>query len=395
AVAGEAEVPFFRITGSDFVEMFVGVGASRVRDLFKQAREKAPSIIFIDELDAIGKSRSRMSTNDEREQTLNQLLSEMDGFDARSGVIVLAASNRPETLDPALMRPGRFDRQVVVDKPDLDGRLAILQIHSKGVKLADDVDLSRIARATAGLAGADLANIINESALLAVRSDRAEVIQEDLEEAIEKVMAGLKKKNRAINPELRKRIAYHEVGHALVAHYTIGSDPVEKISIVPRGYGALGYTWQVPIEDRFLMTEGELVGKVDVLLGGRAAEKVVYGDISTGASNDLSKAGDIIRRMITEFGMSEKFHNVYLPKGGGGTYLESDISFSNREYAESTQQYIDEEIARLVNERYKVVMEFLTENRDKLELVTEHLLEHEVMGREEFITLLGEEPEES
>lgn len=393
AVAGEAEVPFFRMSGSDFVEMFVGVGASRVRDLFKQAREQAPSIIFIDELDAIGKSRSRMSTNDEREQTLNQLLVEMDGFDARSGVIVLAASNRPETLDPALMRPGRFDRQVLVDKPDLDGREAILHIHSKDVKLSDNVDMSRIARATAGLAGADLANIINESALLAVRADRDIVMQEDLEEAIEKVMAGLQKKNRAINPELRRRIAYHEVGHALVAHYTKGSDPVEKISIVPRGYGALGYTLQVPIEDRFLMTENELIGKVDVLLGGRAAEKVVYNDISTGASNDLSKAGDIVRRMITEYGMSEKFHNVYLPKGGGGTYLDSEVSLSSREYSESTQQYIDEEIARLVAERYKAVKQFLVDNREQLDSVTDHLLEHEVLSRAEFIELLGEEPE--
>ncbi len=394
AVAGEAQVPFFRMSGSDFVEMFVGVGASRVRDLFKQAREKAPSIIFIDELDAIGKSRSRMSTNDEREQTLNQLLVEMDGFDARSGVIVLAASNRPETLDPALMRPGRFDRQVLVDKPDLDGRKAILEIHSKDVKLVKDIDMSRIARSTAGLSGADLANIINESALLAVRGNRKKVIQEDLEEAIEKVMAGLQKKNRAINPELRRRIAYHEVGHALVAHYTPGADPVEKISIVPRGYGALGYTLQVPLEDRFLMTQQELIGKVDVFLAGRAAEKVVYGDISTGASNDLSRAGDIVRRMITEFGMSEKFHNVYLPRGGGGTYLDSEISLSSREYSESTQQYIDEETARLMNERYEYVIEFLQKNRSKMDTVTDHLLEHEVLSRAEFIELLGEEPEE-
>ncbi len=394
AVAGEAEVPFFRMSGSDFVEMFVGVGASRVRDLFKQAREKAPSIIFIDELDAIGKSRSRMSSNDEREQTLNQLLVEMDGFDARSGVIVLAASNRPETLDPALMRPGRFDRQVLVDKPDLDGRLAILQIHSKDVKLSADIEMDRIARATAGLAGADLANIINESALLAVRSDRDVVIQEDLEEAIEKVMAGLQKKNRAINPDLRRRIAYHEVGHAMVAHYTPGADPVEKISIVPRGYGALGYTLQVPIEDRFLMTEEELIGKVDVFLGGRAAEKVVYDNISTGASNDLSRAGDIVRRMITEYGMSEKFHNVYLPKGGGGTFLDSEVALSSREYSESTQQYIDEETARILAERYKKVIAFLKKNRTQLDTVTDHLLEHEVLSRSEFIELLGEEPEE-
>lgn len=394
AVAGEAGVPFFRMSGSDFVEMFVGVGASRVRDLFKQAREKAPSIIFIDELDAIGKSRSRMSTNDEREQTLNQLLVEMDGFDARSGVIVLAASNRPETLDPALMRPGRFDRQVLVDKPDLDGRLAILEIHSKAVKLGNDVDLARIARSTAGLAGADLANIINESALLAVRSDREVVMQEDLEEAIEKIMAGLQKKNRAINPELRRRIAYHEVGHALVAHYTKGSDPVEKISIVPRGYGALGYTMQVPLEDRFLMTEQDLIGKVDVLLGGRAAEKVVYGDISTGASNDLSKSGDIVRKMITEYGMSGKFHNVYLPKGGGGTYLDSEVTLSSREYSENTQQYIDEETARIMDERYQHVINFLAERRELLDKVTDHLLEHEVLSRNEFIAVLGEEPEE-
>ncbi|MDR2102653.1 MAG: ATP-dependent zinc metalloprotease FtsH, partial [Treponema sp.] len=313
AVAGEARVPFFRMSGADFVEMFVGVGAARVRDLFKQARDKAPCIIFIDELDAIGKSRINniAGGNDEREQTLNQLLVEMDGFDATSGLIILAATNRPDVLDPALLRPGRFDRQVLVDRPDLKGREEILRIHSKAVKMAN-VDLAAVARGTSGFVGADLANIVNEAALLAVRGGRQQVSQKDFEEAIEKTVAGLQKKNRIISGEERRIVAFHETGHALVAAFTPGSDPVQKISIIPRGFGALGYTLQMPVEDRYLMTEGELLGKIDVLLGGRAAEELVFDKISTGAANDLTKAADIARRMITDYGMSSRFKNVAL-----------------------------------------------------------------------------------
>ncbi|TCW60964.1 ATP-dependent zinc metalloprotease FtsH [Treponema sp. J25] len=392
AVAGEAGVPFFRMSGADFVEMFVGVGAARVRDLFKQAREKAPCIIFIDELDAIGKSRitGAIGGNDEREQTLNQLLVEMDGFDATSGLIILAATNRPDVLDPALLRPGRFDRQVLVDKPDLAGREAILRIHTRNVKLAPTVDLSRVARKTSGFAGADLANIVNEAALLAVRAGRKQVEQQDFDEAIEKVVAGLQKKNRAISESERKIVAYHETGHALVAAFTPGSDPVQKISIVPRGYGALGYTLQLPLEDRYLMTEEELLGKIDVLLGGRAAEEVVFGKISTGAANDLTRATDIARRMITDYGMSPRFRNVALTQRGA-SMLQGSLSepLLHREYSESTQQYIDEEIARIVNERYTAVKGLLVEKRPLLEKIAEHLLEKETLEEQEFKELVG------
>ena len=316
AVAGEAGVPFFRMSGADFVEMFVGVGAARVRDLFRQAREKSPCIIFIDEIDAIGRKRSDAAVggNDEREQTLNQLLVEMDGFDSRTGVIILGATNRAEVLDPALLRPGRFDRQVLVDKPDLDGREAILKIHTKGMKLGEDVDLRKIAQASAGLAGADLANIANEAALQAVRNGRESISQADFEEAIEKSIAGLERKSRVLSEAERKRVAYHETGHALTAYLTPGSSPVSKISIIPRGFGALGYTLQYPTEDRFLLSENELLGSVDVMLGGRAAEEVIFGDISTGASNDISRASDTVRQMITEYGMSEKYLLFLLQK---------------------------------------------------------------------------------
>ena len=386
AVAGEAGVTFFRMSGADFVEMFVGVGAARVRDLFKQAREKAPCIIFIDELDAIGKSRAgAMSTNDEREQTLNQLLVEMDGFDSTSGVIILAATNRPEVLDPALLRPGRFDRQVLVDKPDLLGREAILKIHSANVKLDPSVDLKDIAKATPGFVGADLANIINEAALLAVRSGRNAVLTKDLEEAIEKIIAGLEKKNRLINPREREIVAYHETGHALVAAFTPDADPVQKISIVPRGMGALGYTLQTPTEDRFLMTREELVGRIDILLGGRAAEEIVFGKLSTGASNDIMKSTDIARNMITEYGMSDRFRNVTLTKRNN-SYLEG--AGSQKEYSESTQQYIDDEISKLMDERYKVVKGLLEKHRDLLEKVTDHLMDVEVVSAEEFLKMI-------
>ena len=391
AVAGEAGVPFFKMSGADFVEMFVGVGAARVRDLFKQAREKAPCIIFIDELDAIGKSRitGGIGGNDEREQTLNQLLVEMDGFDATSGLIILAATNRPDVLDPALLRPGRFDRQILVDRPDLAGREAILKIHSRMVKLSPQVDLSKIARKTSGFAGADLANIVNEAALLAVRGGRKQVEQKDFDEAIEKTVAGLQKKNRAINEEERTIVAFHETGHALVAAFTPGSDPVQKISIVPRGFGALGYTLQMPIEDRYLITEDELLGKIDVLLGGRAAEDVVFGKISTGAANDLTKATDIARRMITDYGMSPRFRNVALTQRGAAMLGPANAEpVLHREYSESTQQYIDEEIARIVNDRYIKVKGMLAEKKPLLEKISQHLLEKETLEEQEFKALL-------
>jgi cell division protease FtsH len=335
AVAGEAGVTFFRMSGADFVEMFVGVGAARVRDLFKQAREKAPCIIFIDELDAIGKSRSgTLSTNDEREQTLNQLLVEMDGFDSTSGVIILAATNRPEVLDPALLRPGRFDRQVVVDKPDQIGREEILKIHAAGVKLEADLDLSDVAKATAGLAGADLANIVNEAALLAVRMGREKVSKEDFFEAIEKTAIGLAKKNKLLNPHEREVTAYHETGHALVNVFTPDQHLVKKITIVPRGYGVMGYMLPVPEEERSFQTREELLGRIDVALGGRAAEEIIYGTISTGAGNDIMQATDIARTMITRMGMSERFTNVSLDKRGGGYLGQQDGYFGqNREYS--------------------------------------------------------------
>ncbi|WP_320121598.1 ATP-dependent zinc metalloprotease FtsH [uncultured Sphaerochaeta sp.] len=385
AVAGEAGAPFFKMSGADFVEMFVGVGAARVRDLFRQARENSPCIIFIDEIDAIGRSRvsAGMGGNDEREQTLNQLLVEMDGFDSRTGVIIIAATNRPEILDPALLRPGRFDRQVLIDKPDLEGRLAILKIHTKKIKLGDDVDLRKIAQGAAGLAGADLANIANEAALMAVRQDRKVVMQEDFEEAIEKSVAGLERKSRLLNEKERERVAYHETGHALTAFMTEGAEPVSKISIVPRGLGALGYTLQYPTEDRFLLSQSELLGNIDTLLGGRAAEEVIYNEISTGAGNDISRASDLVRRMITEFGMSERYRNITLPTTNSGI---AGISGA-REYSEKAQEYIDSETARIVGERYDMVKTKLEKNKEALLAVTEELLKREVLGGTEFEAL--------
>ena len=390
AVAGESGVPFFRISGSDFVEMFVGVGASRVRDLFKQAREKAPCIIFIDELDAIGKSRlNSMHSNDEREQTLNQLLVEMDGFDNSTGLILLAATNRPDVLDPALLRPGRFDRQVAVDRPDMKGREQILKIHAKNVKLSSGIDLSDTARITSGFSGADLANVINEAALLAVRGGRKEVIAEDLNEAVEKAIAGLQKKSRVIKEKEREIVAYHETGHAITASFTEGADKVHKVSIIPRGIAALGYTLNIPEEDRFLSTEKELLAEVDCLLGGRAAEFVQFGVISTGASSDLSRATDIIRSMITDYGMSERFKNVALSKRGGG-YGAGDPQLV-REYSETTQQYIDEEIARIMEERYTVVVNRLKEKKPLLEYIAKRLLEKETIDKQEFEDIIKAE----
>lgn len=388
AVAGEAGVPFFKMSGADFVEMFVGVGAARVRDLFKQAREKSPCIIFIDEIDAIGRQRTGagIGGNDEREQTLNQLLVEMDGFDARSGVIILAATNRPEILDPALLRPGRFDRQVVVDKPDLEGRLAILKIHTEKLKLGPDVDLRKIARSAAGFAGADLANIANEAALMAVREGHPSITQLDFENAIEKSVAGLEKKSRVLNPKERERVAFHETGHALTAYMTDGSNPVSKISIIPRGMGALGYTLQYPTEDRFLMSEDELLGNVDVMLGGRAAEEVVYGDISTGASNDIERASQLLREMITTYGMSEKYRNVCLPIDKNGMQGIPGA----KQFSEKTQEYIDNEVARIMNERYSKVLNNLRKNRKALDDIAAYLLDKEIIEQETFEKMASE-----
>ena len=369
AVAGEAGVPFFRISGSDFVEMFVGVGASRVRDLFNKAREKSPCIIFIDELDAIGKSRiNSYSSNDEREQTLNQLLVEMDGFDASSGLIILAATNRPDVLDPALLRPGRFDRQVAVDLPDAKGREAILKIHSKDVKLEAGIDLTGIARTTSGFSGADLANVINEAALLAVRNGQKLVKMEDLDAAVEKSIVGLKKTSRVLKDKVKRNVAFHETGHALVAAFTEGADPVHKISIIPHGIGTLGFTMHMPDDDVHLYTAEELLAEVDVLLGGRAAEKIVFGKVSTGASSDIQRATDIVRKMLTDYGMSGKFENVALTKRGNGAGDPQLV----REYAETTQQYIDEQIAENMATRYKAVIGLLKKKRTLLDYIAIH-----------------------
>ena len=359
--------------------------ASRVRDLFKQAREKSPCIIFIDEIDAIGRQRSSagIGGNDEREQTLNQLLVEMDGFDSRTGVIILAATNRPEILDPALLRPGRFDRQVLVDKPDLDGRESILKIHTKNMKLDSSVDLRKIAQASAGLAGADLANIANEAALIAVRAGHKAITQIDFENAIEKSIAGLERKSRVLNEKERIRVAYHETGHALTAYLTEGASPVSKISIIPRGMGALGYTLQYPTEDRFILSENELLGNVDIMLGGRAAEETIFGDISTGASNDISRASDTIRQMITEYGMSEKFRNMTLPRSSSGIEGVSGA----KEYSEATQQYVDNETERIMSERYELVKSKLETNREALVNIAEELLKSEVIEGADFEAL--------
>ncbi|NOY08355.1 MAG: ATP-dependent metallopeptidase FtsH/Yme1/Tma family protein [Spirochaetes bacterium] len=392
AVAGEAHVPFFSISGSEFVEMFVGVGAARVRDLFTQATAKAPCIIFIDELDALGKARgfNPLGGNDEREQTLNQLLVEMDGFDTQKGVIIMAATNRPEILDPALLRPGRFDRQVVVDKPDLAGREAILKIHSKDVKLADDIDFHAIAARTPGFVGADLANIVNEAALLAVRRKKKSVTMAEFAEAIERVIAGLEKKKRLINPKEKKIVAYHESGHAIVADALPNTDVVEKISIVPRGIAALGYTLQLPTEDRFLMTKHELEDKLAVLLGGRVAEEIFFGDISTGAQNDLQRATDIARAMVKEYGMSEKLglltyerpHNVFL-KGDNWRPTE-------KEYSDEVAAIIDSETKRIMDEAHSRTYKIIEEKKKTVEKLAKVLLEKEVVEKKEFQKIVTE-----
>jgi cell division protease FtsH len=390
AVAGEAGVPFFSISGSEFVEMFVGVGAARVRDLFEQAKAKAPCIIFIDELDALGKARGTgPMAHEEREQTLNQLLVEMDGFDSRTGVILMAATNRPEILDPALLRAGRFDRQVLVDRPDRNGRRAILELHARGVKLAPNVNLDAIAAMTPGMVGADLANVINEAALLAVRRNHERVEQSDLEEAVERVVAGLEKRNRVLTKPERDRVAHHEVGHALVALMLPGSDPVHKISIVPRGIAALGYTLQLPTEDRFLMTKTELENKIAVLLGGRVAEEIVYGEISTGAHDDLRKATDIAKRMVKDYGMSEAIGNVTLDPVPPNLFLQQAETRTPGDYSEETAREVDREVRRVIDAQKTKAVDWLTELKPALLEGARLVLEKEVITGEELKTVLS------
>lgn len=393
AVAGEAGVPFFSISGSEFVELFVGVGSSRVRDLFEQAKKQAPCIIFIDELDAIGKSRATggfYGGNDEREQTLNQLLTEMDGFAAGEQiVIVLAATNRPETLDPALLRPGRFDRQVLVDRPDLSGRLAILEIHAKEVKLGQDVDLKTIATRTPGFAGADLANLVNEAALLAARNQRTEVAQQDFAEAIERVVAGLEKKSRVLNEKEKKIVAYHEVGHAMVGSLMTGGGQVEKISIVPRGMAALGYTLQLPTEDRFLLSEEELRGQIATMLGGRSAEEVVFNSVTTGASNDLQRATDLAERMVTTYGMSKVLGPLAYQQGQQNMFLGGEAN-PRRLVSPQTAEEIDREVRDIVEQGHQTALDILNHNRQLLEEISQKLLEVEVIEGDELKALLAQ-----
>ncbi len=386
AVAGEAGVPFFSMSGSEFVEMFVGVGAARVRDLFGQAKDHAPCIIFVDELDALGKARglNPIGGHDEREQTLNQLLVEMDGFDPRAGVIIMAATNRPEILDPALLRPGRFDRHVAIDKPDIRGREAILHVHVKEVKLGPDVDLKKIAAMTPGFVGADLANLVNEAALIAARRNREEVTMADFQEAADRIIGGLEKRNRAMNPKEKEIVAYHESGHALVAMVLPNTDPVSKISIIPRGIAALGYTQQLPTEDRYLMTREELLGRLKVLLGGRVSEEITFGDISTGAQNDLQRATDIARRMVMEYGMSEKLGPLTYINEPHSAHLDLGLGPRQREFSESTAQLIDKEIAGIIAETHRKVTDILTEQQSMLEKLAKILLEKESIEGEEL-----------
>ena len=394
AVAGEAEVPFFIISGSEFVELFVGAGAARLTDLFEQAKKKAPCIIFIDELDAIGKSRSGsmgvVGGNDEREQTLNQLLTEMDGFSASDKpVIVLAATNQPEVLDAALLRPGRFDRQVLVDRPDLIGRKTILEIYTKKIKLADEIDLDSIAQATSGFAGADLANMVNEAALLAARGNRKSVEQQDLSEAIERVVAGLEKKSRVLQDDEKKVVAYHEVGHAIVGHLMPGGSKVAKISIVPRGMSALGYTLQLPTEERFLNSKEELQGQIATLLGGRSAEEIVFGKITTGASNDLQRATDIAEQMVGTFGMSEILGPLAYDKQGGGQFLGNGNN-PRRAVSDATAQAIDKEVRDLVDNAHEMALKILRNNLSLLESISQKILEEEVIEGNDLKKLLSE-----
>ncbi|MBP8116797.1 MAG: ATP-dependent zinc metalloprotease FtsH [Nitrospira sp.] len=388
AVAGEAGVPFFSISGSEFVEMFVGVGAARVRDLFEQAKSKAPCIIFLDELDALGKARGvGPMAHEEREQTLNQLLVEMDGFDSRVGVILVAATNRPEILDPALLRAGRFDRQVLVDRPDKIGRLAILKVHARSITLANQADLETIAAMTPGFVGADLANLLNEAALLAVRRNKDTVSLSELQEAVERVIGGLEKKNRVLNKMERARVAHHEVGHALMAMSIPGGDAVHKISIIPRGIAALGYTMQLPTEDRFLMTVSELKNRIAILLGGRAAEEVIYDEVSTGAQDDLRKATDIAKSMIKAYGMSEKLGQVSLERDRQSVFLQTGPSQTPGDYSEQTSREIDCEVRLLIDEQYERARNLITSQEAILRKAAQVLLEKETISGEELKTL--------
>ena len=395
AVAGEAKVPFFSISGSEFVEMFVGVGAARVRDLFAQAAGQAPCIIFIDELDALGKARGMnvMGGHDEREQTLNQLLVEMDGFETNKGVIIMAATNRPEILDPALLRPGRFDRQVLVDRPDINGREAILKIHSKNVVIGPEVDLRNIAGRTPGFVGADLANIINEAALLAARNNKEMVELEDFDEAIDRVVAGLQKKNRVMNAKEKEIVAFHESGHAIVAESVEHADPVHKISIIPRGIAALGYTQQQPTEDRYLMTRSELLDRLAVLLGGRVAEELVFEEISTGAQNDLQRASDIARSMVTEYGMSDRLGLVSYERPRQPMFLPESFS-PGKNYSEAKAAQIDEEVTRFVEEAHQRVRKILSEQRPVLDDLAHLLSQKESVQGEELRKMLSESKRE-
>ena len=394
ATAGEADVPFFSASGSDFVEMFVGVGAARVRDLFEQAKKFQPCIIFIDEMDAVGRHRGAGlgGGHDEREQTLNQLLVELDGFDDNSSTILIAATNRPDILDPALLRPGRFDRHIVVDRPDVKGREEILNVHMKDKKFADDVNVGILARRTPGLVGADLANLINEAALLAARHDKEKIDMSDLEEGIERVMAGPERKSRLINDHEKKIIAYHETGHAIVAKILPGSDPVHKISIIPRGHAALGYTLQLPEEDRFLMSKSELMNRISVLLSGRVSEEIVFGDITSGAANDLERATQTARQMVTQLGMSETIGLVKLGNKREEIFLGRDIS-EDRNYSEEIAYVIDKEVKAIIDSCYERAKEILTEHRDLMDKIANALLEHEIIDAEEFERLMNENEE--
>ena len=388
AVAGEAKVPFFSISGSEFVEMFVGMGAAKVRDLFKQADEKAPCIVFIDEIDTIGKKRdSGFSSNDEREQTLNQLLTEMDGFDPQKGVVILAATNRPDTLDPALLRPGRFDRRIPVELPDLNGRIAILKVHSRDVKMSGDINFEVIARATSGASGAELANIINEAALRAVKLGRDTVIQEDLEESVETVIAGYQRKGAVVSPEEKRIVAYHEIGHALVAAKQSNSAPVHKITIVPRTSGALGYTMQVEEGEKLLMTKEEAFNKIATLTGGRAAEAVIFGSITTGASNDIEQATKLARAMITRYGMSDDFGMVAL-ETVNNQYLGGDTSLA---CSAETAAKIDRDVVAMIGDAYKKAEAIIKENRTAMDALAAYLLEKETITGEEFMDILGKQ----
>jgi cell division protease FtsH len=395
AVAGEAKVPFFSLSGSDFVEMFVGVGAARVRDLFVQAKAQAPCIVFIDELDAIGRQRGVHvgAVNDEREQTLNQLLVEMDGFQPNVGIILLAATNRPDVLDRALLRPGRFDRQVLVDAPDVDGREAILKVHARDKRLAPDANLRTVAKGTPGFSGADLANALNEAALLAARRNAKEISQHDVDEAVEKVVAGPERKSRRLGEKEKRRVAYHEVGHALVAAYSEHADPVHKISVIPRGRAALGYTLQLPENEQFLATRTELLGRIRGLLGGRAAEEITYGEVTTGAENDLERATAMARQMVCMFGMSDQIGLAHVAQRQGPAYLAGMETQMQRDCSEATAQQIDSEVKKILDRAYAEAKELLTIHRDQLELVTNELLQRETLDGPAFNALIGRKGE--